>query len=264
MRVVQTGGNRVTILEVQENVQIGAAIRGSRMEDVMRYEVNVSRLENPSGNIRGFVNVVFNNCFKVSNIVIVEVKEDNIFVSMPRYATSRGDEDYKDVCNPITKEFREELYSTILDAFDTLEPDERTKVNVGKDEKKEPLDFNVKVTPFEREGSNIRGLARVYLADAFVINNVSLLEGRNGLFVAMPSYKVKQAGENGKGEYQDICYPVTKAFREKLYGAVTEAYELAKEGQEKQQTSEKPEEKRKAAGKDEKWLEAPAGDTPFR
>lgn len=130
--------------------------------------------------------------------------------------------------------------------------------------KKEPLDFNVKVTPFEREGSNIRGLARVYLADAFVVNNVSLLEGRNGLFVAMPSYKVKQGGENGKGEYQDICYPVTKAFREKLYGAVTEAYELAKEGQEKQQTSEKLEEKGKSEDKDGKWLEAPAGETPFR
>ena len=96
-----------------------------------------------------------------------------------------------------------------------------------------------------------------------MINNVSLLEGRNGLFVAMPSYKVKQAGENGKGEYQDICYLVTKAFREKLYGAVTEAYELAKEGLEKQQNSEKPEEKGKAAGKDGKWLEAPARDTPF-
>ena len=132
MCAVQTRGNRVTILMVQENVQIGAAIKGGRMEDVMRYEVNVSRLENPSGNIRGFVNVVFNRCFKVSNIAVVEGKEDNIFVSMPRYATSRGDEDYKDVCNPITKEFREELYGTILDAFDTLEPGERTKSQCRK------------------------------------------------------------------------------------------------------------------------------------
>ena len=176
----------------------------------MRYEVNVSRLENPSGNIRGFVNVVFNHCFKVSNIAVIEGKEENIFISMPRYATSRGDEDYKDVCNPITKEFREELYSTILDAFDSLKPGERTKVNVGKDEKKEPLDFNVKVTPFEREGSNIRGLARVYLEDKFVINNVSLLEGRKGLFVLMPSYKVKKKDDSGKSEYENICYPVTK------------------------------------------------------
>lgn len=230
----------------------------------MRYEVNISRLENPSGNIRGFVNVVFNNCFKVSNIAVVEGKEKKLFVSMPRYATSRGDEDYKDVCNPITREFREELYDTILDAFDSLEPGERTKVNVGIDEKKEPLDFNVKVTPFEREGSNIRGLARVYLEDSFVVNNISLLEGRNGLFVAMPSYKVKQASGKGKSEYQNICYPVTKEFREKLYDAVMDVYELERDGQEKQQVSEKPEQKEKAADKDGKWLEAPAGDTPFR
>lgn len=263
MCAVQTGGNRVANLTVQENVQIGAAIKGGRMEDVMRYEVNVSRLENPSGNIRGFVNVVFNNCFKVSNIAVVEGKEDNIFVSMPRYATSRGDEDYKDVCNPITKEFREELYGTILDAFDSLEPGEHTRVDVGKEEK-EPLDFNVKVTPFEREGSNIRGLARVYLEDVFVVNNVSLLEGRNGLFVAMPSYKAKQSGKSGKGEYQDIVYPITREFREELYGAVMDAYELAKEGQEKQQPSEQTEKKEKAADKEGKRLETPAGETPFR
>lgn len=230
----------------------------------MRYEVNVSRLENPSGNVRGFASVVFNNCFKVSNIAIVEGREENLFVSMPRYATSKGDEDYKDVCNPITKEFREELYDALLDTFAELEPGEHSKTYVGRDEKKEPLGFSVKVTPFEREGSNIRGLARIYLEDSFVVNNVSLLEGKKGLFVAMPSYKTKQTDKEGKSEYQDICYPVIKAFREKLYGAVTEAYELAKAGQEKQQTSEKPGEKEKAASKDEKWMEVPAGDTPFR
>lgn len=230
----------------------------------MRYEVNVSRLENPSGNIRGFVNVVFNHCFKVSNIAVVEGKEGNTFISMPRYATSKGDEDYKDVCNPITKEFREELYDAIMEVYESLEPGEHTKINVGESEKKEPLDFNVKVTPFEREGSNIRGLARVYLEDAFVVNNVSLLEGKHGLFVAMPSYRVKQASGNGKSEYQDICYPVTKAFREKLYGAVTEAYELAKEEKEKEPVSEKPEKKGKAKDKDGQWMDVPVGDTPFR
>lgn len=230
----------------------------------MRCEVKVSRLENPSGRIRGFVNVVFNDCFKVSNIAVVEGKEGNMFISMPRYATSKGDEDYKDVCNPITKEFREELYDAIMEAYNSLYPGEHTKTTVGEGEKKDPLGFNVKATPFEREGSNIRGLARVYLEDAFVVNNVSLLEGKHGLFVAMPSYRVKQAGGNGKSEYQDICYPVTKAFREKLYGAVTEAYELAKGKKEKEPVSEKPEKKGKERDKDEKWLETLARDTPFR
>lgn len=42
------------------------------------------------------------------------------------------------------------------------------------------------------------------------------------------------------------------------------AYDLAKTGQEKQQLLEKSEKKGKAADKEEKWLEAPVGETPFR
>lgn len=41
---------------------------------------------------------------------------------MPRYKSSERDENggivYKDVCNPITAEFREELYGNILEAFE--------------------------------------------------------------------------------------------------------------------------------------------------
>lgn len=97
-----------------------------------------------------------------------------------------------------------------------------------------------------------------------MVNNVSLLEGRNGLFVAMPSYKAKQSGKSGKGEYRDIVYPITREFREELYGAVMDAYELAKEGQEKQQPLEQTDEKGKAEDKEGKWMEVPVGETPFR
>ena len=84
--------------------------------------------------------------------------------------------------------------------------------------------FAVNVTPFEREGSNIKGLARIYLDDCFVINNVSVLQGKDNVFVAMPSYKTKQKDEQGKVFYQDVCYPVTKEFRENLYGEIIENY----------------------------------------
>lgn len=40
---------------------------------------------------------------------------------MPRYRSNERDEKnsviYKDVCNPITAEFREELYTNILEAY---------------------------------------------------------------------------------------------------------------------------------------------------
>lgn len=44
--------------------------------------------------------------------------------------------------------------------------------------------------------------------------------------LSMPSYKTKQE-LNGKPVYQDICFPVTKEFREKLYGSVLKAYDEA-------------------------------------
>lgn len=51
----------------------------------------------------------------------------------------------------------------------------------------------------------------------------------------MPSYRTKQKDENGRDIYQDICYPVTKDFRAKLYGEIEKAYEEAK-GKQRQET----------------------------
>lgn len=187
----------------------------------MKYSINVT----------GFANLVFGDSFKITNIAILENKEKGtLFVSMPRYKSSERDEQggvvYKDVCNPITAEFREELYGNILEAFEQAK--EADKSPREKVEAEMP-EFSVTVTPFEREGSNIRGLARIYFDDSFIVNNVSILQGKDKVFVAMPSYKTKQTDEQGKAVYQDVCYPVTKEFREKLYAEIVSQYEKAKE-----------------------------------
>ena len=83
------------------------------------------------------------------------------------------------------------------------------------------------VTPFEKENSSIRGLARMYIADCFAVSNISLIMGKNGLFVSMPSYKTNQIDENNRSVYRDICYPVTGEFRGKLNTLMTDAYEKA-------------------------------------
>lgn len=197
----------------------------------MKYSINVTEAKNQEGNVRGFANLVFGDSFKITNIAILENKEKGtLFVSMPRYKSSERDEQggvvYKDVCNPITAEFREELYGNILEAFEQAkEADKSPKEKVEA----EMPEFSVTVTPFEREGSNIRGLARIYFDDSFIVNNVSILQGKDKVFVAMPSYKTKQTDEQGKAVYQDVCYPVTKEFREKLYAEIVSQYEKAKE-----------------------------------
>ena len=193
----------------------------------MKYTVKVNKVRKNKGNLRGFATVVFGESFKVTNIAILENSEGNLFVSMPRYRSSEVDEKnnyiYKDICNPITREFRTELYDTILDGY-------KNAGNENREVTKEPEmpSFAVKVTPYEREGSNIKGLARIYLDDSFVINNVSVIHGKNDVFVAMPSYKTNQTDKEGKAVYQDICFPITKEFRERLYGEIVETYKEEK------------------------------------
>ena len=117
------------------------------------------------------------------------------------------------------------MYDAIIEGYKNAGK-ENNELNTEKNEVEEPP-FTVKVTQYEREGSNIKGLARIYLDDKFVINNVTLIQGKENVFVAMPSYRTKQKDKDGKTVYKDICFPVTKEFRKKLYGEVIESYYTA-------------------------------------
>lgn len=55
------------------------------------------------------------------------------------------------------------------------------------------------------------------------------MQGKENLFVAMPSYKTKQKDEQGKAIYQDICYPVTNEFCEVIYGEMVDSFKVAKD-----------------------------------
>ncbi|MBQ7240877.1 MAG: septation regulator SpoVG [Bacilli bacterium] len=83
---------------------------------------------------------------------------------------------------------------------------------------------NVRVRVVEKENSKMRGFASVTLDDMFAVHDIRILEGDNGLFLAMPS---KQIGE---GEYKDIAHPINQEARQMFSDAIIEEYkkELAK------------------------------------
>lgn len=222
----------------------------------MDYTVKVNAVKSKDSNICGFATVVLGDSFKIKNIAVLRSREQNLFISMPHYKTKEKDENnqtvYKDVCNPITAEFRKELYDRIIEEYERVETHEKPpEEKDGRNEKPQMPEFSVTVTPFERENSNIRGLARIYFEDCFIVNNVNVLQGREKLFVAMPSYKTKQVDENNSPIYQDICYPVTKEFREKLYNAILEEYEKEwKKQQDKSGSKENEHSSDRRKGKD--------------
>ena len=82
------------------------------------------------------------------------------------------------------------------------------------------MDIDVRINKINTTGS-VKATASVTLDDCFSIRGVKVMEGKNGLFINMPSYK----GSDEK--YKDICFPTTAEFRQELSDAVVDAYKLA-------------------------------------
>lgn len=75
----------------------------------------------------------------------------------------------------------------------------------------------------------VKAYAQVTIDDCFVIKNIRVLEGKNGLFVSMPSYKTKKVDETGNVIWQDYAYPITKEARAQIVDLVLRSYESGKE-----------------------------------
>lgn len=196
----------------------------------MRYSIKVNEARNGSESIKGFASVTLGDSFKLNNIVIREDprEADKLFVAMPSYKDGQGE--YKNIFNPTTKAFRDELYDNILKAFHELTNEQaKSSFTVEYDKKDTKMpEFTVRVTPYEREGSTIRGMASINF-NGIAVNNVTVHQVDDKLFVSMPSYKTSQNDEHGKPIYKDVCHPITAKFHDKLYGAILQEYENAKE-----------------------------------
>ena len=102
----------------------------------------------------------------------------------------------------------------------------------------------------------LKAYATVTFDNAFVVRNIKVIQGTNGVFIAMPSRKVKQpcpkcnfknemrakfcnqcggqlpvssrpavAEPNAQAEHKDIAHPITQQFREYLQKKVLDAYD---------------------------------------
>lgn len=79
---------------------------------------------------------------------------------------------------------------------------------------------DVRVNTFE-SNSNVKAYASVTLCECFAINGIKIVEGKNGLFVSMPQ---RLTGKGRNGGYKDICFPITKEFRDELCTAILDEY----------------------------------------
>ena len=80
---------------------------------------------------------------------------------------------------------------------------------------------SVTVRKEEKENSRMRGKAAVLIDDCFAIHDIRIIEGNDGLFIAMPSR------QKANGEYRDIAHPINQETRKMFQDKILEAYKNA-------------------------------------
>jgi len=70
-----------------------------------------------------------------------------------------------------------------------------------------------------RNEARLKAFATVTFDNAFVVHNMKVVNGNNGLIVCMPSRKIKD------GTYKDIAHPINNEFRGKLEQLILKEYE---------------------------------------
>lgn len=90
---------------------------------------------------------------------------------------------------------------------------------------------DVRIRKITTEGK-MKAIVSVTFDNEFVVHDIKVIEGQNGLFIAMPSRKTPD------GEFKDIAHPINTTTREKIQTSILEEYEKVKNEEEPKIASE--------------------------
>lgn len=80
-------------------------------------------------------------------------------------------------------------------------------------------------------GNRMKAVAQVTFDGEFVVHDIKVIDGANGLFMAMPR-------KERNGKFNDVAHPINPQAREKIEKAILEAYEKAEDPVENTESKE--------------------------
>lgn len=86
----------------------------------------------------------------------------------------------------------------------------------------------IRVRLVKKEDSKLKAVASMTIDQCFVVHDIKVIQGTEGLFISMPSRKTPE------GEFKDIVHPINTATREMISKQIIAAYER----QEKEEATE--------------------------
>ena len=75
--------------------------------------------------------------------------------------------------------------------------------------------------PIAEPKSKTLAFASINIDDKFAVNGIRIVNGEKGPFVAMPQTR------DNRGDFRDVCFPVTKELREQINNTVLAEYSVA-------------------------------------
>ena len=85
---------------------------------------------------------------------------------------------------------------------------------------------DIRIRLVTKDESKLKAVASFTIDNAFVVHDIKVIDGANGLFIAMPSK------QSPSGEYRDTAHPLNTETREQISSAILAAYEKEKATQE--------------------------------
>ncbi|HBT18910.1 MAG TPA: septation protein SpoVG [Clostridiaceae bacterium] len=86
---------------------------------------------------------------------------------------------------------------------------------------------DVRIRKIAAEGK-MKAIVSVTFDNEFVVHDIKVIEGQNGLFIAMPSRKTPD------GEFKDIAHPINTQTRETLQNSILSEYEKVRQEEEEE------------------------------
>lgn len=90
---------------------------------------------------------------------------------------------------------------------------------------------DVRVRKINNEGK-MKAIVSVTFDEEFVVHDIKIIEGQNGLFIAMPSRRMAD------GEFRDIAHPINSEMRARIQDIVFEEYHKELENSDSEEVNE--------------------------
>ncbi|MBQ7977890.1 MAG: septation regulator SpoVG [Clostridia bacterium] len=80
---------------------------------------------------------------------------------------------------------------------------------------------DIRIRIVKKDDNKLKAVASLTIDDCFAVHDIKVIDGNQGLFIAMPSRKTPE------GNFKDIVHPLDTGTRETMEKLILEEYEKA-------------------------------------